>query len=122
MLRFHPVQTDQGAAGFVLPDVALPGATEASVLLDSSTLALLGWTIAPMPEAGLAIFGSDPGPRGVWRSLAWEEQDLGGRRYTRFFAVLRFDNIAQLHAGPIRIAADDGGDAVPLPPSTPFRT
>jgi GT2 family glycosyltransferase len=116
MLRFHPVQTDQSPAGFVLPDVALSGATESSVLLDSATLALLGWTLAPMPEAGEARFGADPGPRGVWRSLVWEEQDLGGRRYTRFFALLHFDNIAQLHAGPIRIVPEGGGDEALLPP------
>ena len=116
MLRFHPVQTDQAQIGFVLPDTALPGATEAAVLLDSATLALLGWTIAPMPESGRVAFGADAGPHGAWRSLVWEEQDLGGRRYTRFFALLRFDDIAQLHAGPIRIEPDAGGDAAVLPP------
>ena len=109
MRRMMPNARDHARGG------QSPGATEIAVLLDSSTLAIAGWSSAALPAAGEVAF--EDHSRGVWRALSYAEPISNRASATRFFALIGFDNVAQLHGGGFRVDPIGGGKAVQIPPS-----
>jgi hypothetical protein len=85
-----------------------------AVLIDSSTLALIGTAPSPPPSHGQPRFGDEAGAAGAWRAVSWPEDGADGPRFA-FFAVCGFDSVIQLEARRTQILPGDGGAPVPFP-------
>lgn len=89
------------------------GACELAVLLDSSTLAIAGWSAPSVPVAGDVLL-EDHAPA-TWRAYTYADTASDRAERTRFFALIGLDNIAQLRGGRLRVAPKGGGKAVQMP-------
>jgi O-antigen biosynthesis protein len=90
-----------------------PDASELAVLLDASTLAVVGWSALPVPAAGDVLLEGHP--PGAWRAYTYADTASDRTARTRFFALIGLDNIAQLPGGQVRVAPKSGGKAVQIP-------
>ncbi|MFO1188199.1 MAG: hypothetical protein U1E97_01050 [Alphaproteobacteria bacterium] len=113
MLRFHPLPSPSPDRGLPQPpERGTAGAIVAALLIDESSLFVLGCT----PEAP---FGSatarlgQTGAAAAWHSKSWPRE--GGQSGHWFLGHLGFENIAAIAAGGIQLVPEGGGRAMPLP-------
>ncbi len=97
----------QSAFGAELRQTQLPLA----MLLDANVLLVVGAAVAPPPLLASVSFLDDGGRAdGAWQAFQWS----GRSGTTNFFAILRAEQVAHLHAVPMALQPADGGGPVPL--------